>query len=156
MERARTSAVGAGHDDGPVDVFKRSLAAAVRAVAEKTDLAVGYAAGQPGYKGKEVRLPLPPRHMDSDEVTRLRGSADAVALRLRFHDDAVHARRQPAGKDARDAYNAVEQARVEALGSRLMPGVAANIAGWIDLRCKGEGFDRATSREQVPLSEALR
>ena len=55
-----------------------------------------------------------------EEAAQLRGAADSVALRLRYHDDAVHSKRVPSGPLARAVFDAVEQARVEALGSRRM------------------------------------
>ena len=75
----------------------------------------------------DARLPVPSRDLPQDEVAIVRGEADAMALRLRHHDDGVHAKRQPAGKMARAIFNAVEQARGEAIGARTMAGVAANL-----------------------------
>ncbi|MBY0430147.1 MAG: cobaltochelatase subunit CobT [Rhodospirillales bacterium] len=143
-------------DAGPVDIMKRVTAAALRAVADRVDLDVSFAVGPATGQGNQARLPLPPRRMRAEDVARLRGAADAVALRLRYHDDTVHARRLPVGQEARDVYNAIEQARVEALGSRRMVGVARNILDAIDLRCHAEGYDQATRRDQVPMAEALR
>ena len=45
--------------------------------------------------GKRARLPLPTRALPAAEMARLRGQSDAIALRLRHHDDAVHAQRMP-------------------------------------------------------------
>ena len=49
------------------------------------------------------------------------------ALRLRHHDDSVHAQRMPARKEAKDAYDALEQVRVEVIGAEFMHGVNANL-----------------------------
>ena len=46
----------------------------------------------------------------------MRGHADAVALKLACHDPAVHRRLVPGGQQARAVFDAVEQARVEAIG----------------------------------------
>ena len=53
----------------------------------------------------------------------MRGHADAMALKLACHDPAVHRRLVPGGQQARAVFDAVEQARVEAIGSRRMLGV---------------------------------
>ncbi len=50
-------------------------------------------------------------------MAKLRGAADSVALRLRHHDDAIHAARSPGRREAKDVYDALEQARVEVVGS---------------------------------------
>jgi cobaltochelatase CobT len=143
-------------EESPADVIRRTTAAVLKAIAGRDDLDVGYAAGQGSVRGIEVRLPAPPRTMQLADLARLRGMADAVALRYRYHDDALHARRMPALPEARRAYEAVEQARVEALGARVMDGVAANIGAVLEQRARAEGLDRATKREDVPLAEALR
>ncbi len=143
-------------DEAPADLLKRVTTAALRAIAGRADLDVGYAAGAASVHGAEVRLPVPPRQPSPQDLVRLRGTADAVALRFRYHDDRLHARRMPAGADARRVYEAVEQARVEALGARRMAGVAGNIAAVLEQRCRAEGLDQATRREDVPLADAMR
>ncbi|WP_142848897.1 cobaltochelatase subunit CobT [Telmatospirillum sp. J64-1] len=147
---------GLVREGGPTETVKRATASALRALSGKAEVEVAFVAGPPGGHGKEARLPAPPRDMRPDELVRLRGAADALALRMRYTDESTHARRMPAGRDARDVYNAIEQARVEALGARRWAGVAANIAEAVDLRCQAEGYDRATSRDAAPLSEVLR
>ncbi|MBI2236772.1 MAG: cobaltochelatase subunit CobT [Magnetospirillum sp.] len=143
-------------EESPAETIRRTTAAVLKAIAGRDDLDVGYAAGAGSVRGVEVRLPAPPRTMQLADLARLRGVADAVALRFRYHDEALHARRMPALPEARRAYDAVEQARLEALGARHMAGVAANIAAVLESRARGEGLDRATKREDVPLADALR
>jgi len=62
--------------------------------------------------------------MTAEDVAVVRGHADAMALRLACHDDGVHRRLAPEAQAARAVFDAVEQARVEAIGSRRMAGVA--------------------------------
>jgi len=147
---------GAEAGETPADLIRRSTAATLRAISGRTDLDVGYAAGQGSVRGAEIRLPSPPRTILAADLARLRGTADAIGLRLRYHDDSVHARRMPALPEARKVYEMVELARVEALGVRHMAGIAANIAEVLEQRARAEGLDRAVRREQVPLAEAMR
>jgi cobaltochelatase CobT len=88
-------------------------------------------------------------------MARLRGSSDAIALRLRHHDDAVHAARMPVRREAKDVYDALEQARVEVVGSRHMAGVAANLHSKLTEECEAEGYDRMTRKDQLPIQAAL-
>ncbi|MGH7153489.1 MAG: cobaltochelatase CobT-related protein, partial [Acetobacteraceae bacterium] len=88
-------------------------------------------------------------------MARLRGASDAIALRLRHHDDAVHNARMPARREARDVYDALEQARVETVGSRHMTGVAANLRCKLAEECESEGYDRMTRKDQLPITAAL-
>jgi cobaltochelatase CobT len=55
-------------------------------------------------------------------------------MRLANHDDHVHNRYRPEGKNARAMFEAVEQARVECIGARAMPGMANNLAAMLQDR----------------------
>ncbi|MCC7283607.1 MAG: cobaltochelatase subunit CobT [Acetobacteraceae bacterium] len=135
--------------------FKRATTGVLRAIAGNAEVEVNFQPGPAGIAGKRVRLPLPTRALPAGEVARLRGSADAIALRLRHHDDAVHNRRMPLSREARDAYDAVEQARVEVVGARYMTGVAANLRAKLAEECEAEGYDRMTRKDQLALPVAL-
>ncbi|HZS82557.1 MAG TPA: cobaltochelatase subunit CobT [Stellaceae bacterium] len=142
--------------DTPTEIFKRSTSATVRAIAERGDLTVSFGAEPPSAAGTRVKLPAPAREISVEEAAQLRGAADALALRLRYHDDAIHQRRMPGGEMARAVYDAVEQARVEALGARRMVGVAANLSAMLDERYRRQGYERITERSDVTLAEAVR
>jgi cobaltochelatase CobT len=147
--------MSASKDSPRSEEFKRATAAALRAMAENGEVQVAFQPGPSGLTGKRARLPLPTRALPPGEMVRLRGIADSLALRLRYHDDAIHAARMPAQRDARDAYDALEQARVEVVGARHMAGVAANLRAHLAETCEAEGYDRMTRREQLPVAVAL-
>src|SRR6266446_5188575 len=142
--------------ESPAEIFKRSTAATVRAIAERSDVQVTYGTEPASAVGARVKLPTPGREISHAEAAQYRGAADAVALRLRYHDEAVHQRRMPAGETARAVYDAVEQARVEALGARRMVGVAHNLTAMLDERYRRQGYERMTERSDVTLAEAVR
>jgi cobaltochelatase CobT len=139
----------------PIERFKRATAAVMRAIAERDDLTASFAAGQFGMSGTEAKLPLPGRELPENEVAVTRGSADALALRLRHHDDRVHRRETPTGDAARGIFEAVEQARVEALGARRMSGCALNLSAALNERARERGYARIRKREDAPLAEVL-
>jgi cobaltochelatase CobT len=143
-------------NDTPLDIFKRATAATVRAIAERQDVTVSYGAEPPAATGTRVRLPLPARELTANEAAPVRGAADAAALKLRYHDAALHARRLPSGETARAIFEGAEQARVEALGSRRMSGVAANLAAMLDERYRRQGYEHMAERSEVTLAEAVR
>jgi cobaltochelatase CobT len=140
----------------PTEVFKRATAATLRAIAERDDVTVGFGPEAAGLSGSRVRLPNPPRDLPAEEAAQLRGAADSVALRLRYHDDAVHSKRVPGSPLARAVFDAVEQARVEALGARRMAGVATNLAAMLDEQYRRQGFERITERTDSTMAEAVR
>lgn len=149
------SGSNSGQDTARAEEFKRATAGALRAIAETNEVQVAFQPGPSGLLGKRARLPLPTRALPPEEMARLRGASDALALRLRLHDSALHAARAPASRDAREVYDALEQTRVEAVGGEHMAGVAANLrARLVDL-CEAEGYDRMTRKEQLPVASAL-
>ena len=140
--------------DNPADPFKKALAEATRAMANEPDLSVAFSVDPPGLSSDTMRLPQVSRRMTRDEVLLARGTADALALRMRFHDDATHAKYAPEGEMARDLYDAMETARCEATGARAMPGTAGNIDAKIADEAARQGFAQITDSAQAPLAAA--
>src|SRR5215468_2395533 len=143
-------------DFSPTEIFKRATASTLRAIAEQDDVQVGFGPEPPGLSGKRVKLPNPARDLPAEEAAQLRGAADSVALRLRYHDDGVHSRRVPNSPLARAVFDAVEQARVEALGSRRMAGVASNLEAMLNEQYRRQGYERITERTESTMAEAVR
>ena len=135
--------------------FKRATAGVVRAIAQQAEVQVAFQPGPAGVSGKRARLPLPTRSLPPAEMAKLRGAADAVALKLRHHDESTHAARAPSRKEAREVFDALEDVRVQAVGSRHMAGVAANLRARLSEECEAEGYDRMTRKDQLPLHTAL-
>ena len=142
-------------DNARTEDFKRATAGTLRAIAQAPEVQVAFQPGPSGLVGKRARLPLPTRALPAQEMAKLRGAADSVALRLRHHDDVVHAARSPGRREAKDVYDALEQVRVEVVGSRHMSGVAGNLRARLQEECEAEGFDRMTRKDQLPLPSAL-
>ena len=145
----------ANKDNARAEEFKRATAGVLRAIAEQSDVQVAFQPGPSGVSGKRARLPLPTRALPPAEMARLRGQSDAIALRLRHHDDRVHAARMPARREAKDAYDALEQVRVEVVGAQHMSGVHGNLRAKLAEECEQEGFDRMTRKDQMPIDKAL-
>src|SRR5579863_4832255 len=143
-------------DFSPTEIFKRATASTLRAIAERDDLTIGFGPEPPGLSGSRVKLPNPARDLPADEVAQLRGAADSLALRLKYHDDAVHAKRVPGGPLAKAVFEGLEQARVEALGSKRMPGVSVNLSAMLDEQYRRQGFERVTERTEGTMAEAVR
>jgi cobaltochelatase CobT len=146
---------GTTKDNARAEDFKRATAGVLRAIAEQPDVQVAFQPGPSGVSGKRARLPLPTRALPAAEMAKLRGQSDAIALRLRHHDDGVHAQRMPTRREAKDAYDALEQVRVEVVGSRFMNGVNANLRAKLAEECESEGYDRMTRKDQLPIDKAL-
>src|ERR1700709_386546 len=113
-----------GSKEAPTEPFKRAVTACLRAIAKKPELEVTFAAERPGPSPGKARLPERARKMTRRDAAIVRGHADSIALKLACHDPKVHRKLMPGNPQARSVFEAVEQARVEALGSRRIAGGA--------------------------------
>src|SRR6476646_9077699 len=138
-----------------IDLFRRALAGAARAIARDPDVDVAFASEAGPPSGKTARVPSPGPALEPRLVAEARGAADSVALRLRYHDAAIHSRTAPIDMDARAVFDALETARVEALGARAMGGVRNNLANLTEARVRGDAIVRARNAEEVPLATAV-
>jgi cobaltochelatase CobT len=141
--------------DNPTDPFKRAVTGCLRAIARRPDLEVAFAAERPGIVGGKARLPEPPRRLSAADAAVVRGHADSIALKMACHDPKVHRKLVPGGQQARAVFDAVEQARVEAIGARRMTGVANNLAAMLDDRFHRGKLDEVSDRADAPIEEAL-
>jgi cobaltochelatase CobT len=141
--------------DSPTEPFKRAVTGCLRAIARKPELEVSFAAERPGMAAGKARLPEPPRKLTASDAAIVRGHADSIALKLACHDPLVHRKLVPGGQQARSVFEAVEQARVEAIGARRMAGVAKNLSAMLDDRFHRGKFDEVTDRADAPIEEAV-
>ena len=142
-------------NETPLDRFKAVLAGTARAIAEEPEVELAFTADAPTQSGKHIKVPMPARALPAEQVAEARGFADGFALRLKHHDTAMHLKAAPAEAVARAVFDAVETARVEALGSRGYAGIADNLAHSLDVRLRADPITRARTRQEVPLSTAL-
>jgi len=140
--------------DNPADPFKKALAEATKAMAGQAELTVAYSVDPPGCAGTAMRLPQVTRRLTREEVLLARGTADAYALRLRFHNDTTHRRYAPRGEVASALFEAMETARCEAVGARAMPGTAGNIDAKIAEEARRAGYGEITDPARAPLAQA--
>ncbi|SLN35311.1 Aerobic cobaltochelatase subunit CobT [Roseovarius albus] len=140
--------------DSPADPFKKALAEATKVMADNSDLTITYTVDPSGVSGDAMRLPQVSRRMHREEVLQARGTADALALKHKYHDNRLDARYSPPGEMARELYDAMETARCEALGARHMPGTAGNIDAKIGAEAQRRGYDQIREASDAPLPVA--
>ncbi len=139
-----------------LDDFRRALAGAARAIAADPDVEVVFASeAAAGAVSKTARVASPGPSLEPRLVAEARGAADSAALRLRHHDAGLHAAHAPANPEARAVFDALETARVEALGARQMGGVRDNLAQLAEARVRSDAIVRARNAEEVPLATAV-
>src|SRR6185312_15795452 len=142
--------------ESPTEPFKRALAHAARSLAETPDLEVVFSNEGPALYANRAVLPHPPRDLPMKEATRLRGLADQMALWLAHHDRGAHARFKPGGQEASEAFEAIEHARVEAIGANALGGVRQNLAAALEATLEKKGLARrAEHTAEPPMADIL-
>jgi cobaltochelatase CobT len=138
-----------------IDIFRRVLAGASRAIAHDAEVEIIFASDAAPASGKTARVPSPGPALEPKLVAEARGAADSAALRLRYHEPRVHARSAPMDVEARAVFDALETARIEALGARAMGGVRENLRHLTEARVRADAIVRARDAEEVPLATAV-
>ena len=147
-------------EETPLDRFKSALTGASRAIAERGDIEVNWSADAAsmsggGQSGAIFRIPMPGRSLPRAAAMEARGQADAYALRVKHHDEAVHRKSMPTEPVARACYDAVEAVRYEAIGAKAYAGMRGNLDAVLQARVASDAIVRAERAEQVPLHTAL-
>jgi cobaltochelatase CobT len=141
--------------EAPTEPFKRVLGLCARAIAGDDEMQVTYAPGKPELDGKAMQLPEPSRTPSKKEIAVIRGWADSLALTAAMHDEKVHKRLAPGAGPARSVFEAVERARVEAIGCNRMQGMASNLTAKVEDQYAHGRFAHVTERSEAPIEDAL-
>lgn len=159
-ERADTPRLPEDLSDG----FRRATSAALRAMADAPETEISFSSSSSSHGGNGVQLPHLSRALTDQDILRLRGAADAAALRLKHHDPALVRSPPPGGAsggsatgpiDTRALSESLEQVRCEVYGARHMAGVRANLRHKLAQDCVDSGFARMTGRDDMPAASAL-
>jgi len=141
--------------ENPTEIFKRALTHAARSLAEQPDLEITFSGDGPTLNGHHAVLPHPPRDLSGKETARIRGLADQIALRLAHHDATAHAKLRPASVVGQAVYEAVEQARLEAIGANALMGVKANLGAALEASVLKKGLNRYEDHVAPPLADIV-
>ena len=84
--------------------------------------------GSTGYlSSKEVRLPIISKELDDTELFKLRGEADKIALKIKYHDPVLHNKHIPSSDLSSQIFQLAEESRIEAVGSKNLLGIKKNL-----------------------------
>jgi len=140
----------------PVENFKHATQSTARALSGHDDVEVSFGGHIAEVTDHAIRLPALPKMLEDGEAMLVRGLADTFALKLNYHDSALHQKLSPADPRARLAYQALEDARVEAVGTENYPGVSSNIEAALRHEARRQKLEYVSSMDDAPLAEALR
>ncbi|MBU1374517.1 MAG: cobaltochelatase subunit CobT [Alphaproteobacteria bacterium] len=145
----------AKNPESPLEPFKRALAHAARSLAETPDLEIVYSGEGPLLSGNRAVLPHPPRDLTPEDASRIRGLADQMALRVAHHDPAAHAKTRPLSGAGQPIYDALEQARIEAIGANAMGGVKGNLRAVLDHAWQRRVYNEVEAMANPPMAEVV-
>lgn len=145
----------AKNDTQQDEVFRHALGAATKALSADDETEVSFGPDGSGVNGKHILIRNPPRKLEPEVAARLRGEADAAALRLAHHDPIAHLKNRPKSEEARTIFEAAERARVESIGAAVMDGIADNLDAALIERCEKAGYGRMEDRQDAPMADAL-
>ena len=140
----------------PADEFKRCLGAVTKAISGEPEMEVSFGGDVAGIVRDQIMLPSLPPKPKPEQIAKARGEADGLALRIALHDKFIHAKNQPTTGPARAVYEAMEQARVEALGGQHLAGVGDNLDAALSARAQRKGFHNADiAKDDNSFAEAV-
>ncbi len=140
--------------------FKDATAATLRAISGKKQLQVNYSAVERADRPTtpqedQTSLPIPNQTMDQEEIQITRGAADSKALQLQHHKKNIHRHNAPMDLSAQQIYDALEQARCEAIGANQMPGVKDNLNDLLQEKGERLGYAKLQTRTDTHTADAL-
>ncbi len=125
------------------DSIEKRISATYRAIVKEKDIKISFGANnQATNLEKNVRLPRM-KSISKNGLDVARGEADFSAFKYRFHDEKTHRQNRPSDENHVMLFNALEDARIEAIGSNLFSGASQNIDKALNDRY--EKMDIATS-----------
>ena len=135
--------------------FKRAVSSTVRALANDAEIDISFGTAPTPAPG-QLRLPMVYTDMSHDEIAELRGKGDSFSLHKRFHNNKLHNKYMPKGELAQQVFNAIEDARVEAIGSNEMKGVAKNLKAHVEKYYNDHTIEDAELIDKAPLGDVLK
>ncbi|WP_375643055.1 MULTISPECIES: cobaltochelatase subunit CobT [unclassified Bartonella] len=138
-----------------IEAFKKALSTCMRAIAGTNNLEVSFSHNRPSLSESCARLPELPQYATNKDITITRGLGDSMALRKAWHDNRIHMQFSPLESEARAVFDALEQTRVEAIGTLAMEGLAKNLDIMLADKYKRAHYHKISNQSEAPIQEAI-
>ena len=76
-------------------------------------------------------------------------------MKIKNHSQEIHQKYKPSSAQAQSIYNAIEDARIEAVGATDMPGCASNLNARNIANYRNSTLNNITHKDEAPVSEAI-
>ena len=113
--------------------FQNATASTLKAVSGnlENEREIKFSGNSSFLSTKEIRLPQILKDLDNKQLTKLRGEADKIALKLKHHDPALFSKLLPSSDLSSQIFKLAEDARIEAVGSKHFSGIKNNLQSLI-------------------------
>ena len=114
-------------NDEVLELFKKSLTATIKSIGKSDEIEVNFVQDSPSVDGKIINITEPNHRLIKEKLNYIRAQADSIALEFRLHEKKIHQSYISQNEITNDIFNAIEQSRIEAKGSKLFKGIKKNI-----------------------------
>ena len=138
-----------------VNDFKKAISSTLRAISENKDIDINFGADT-DIDSNSVTLPLPSIKLEELEKKEIRGIADSIALKFKYHNKKTHASLKPKSKVAKNIFDSIEDARYESLGIIEYNGIKSNLDKNMESKYKNNKVNKLINRNEVSIEDAAK
>ena len=138
-----------------VNDFKKAISSTLRAISKNKDIDINFGADT-DIDSNSVTLPLPSIKLEELEKKEIRGIADSIALKFKYHDKKTHATLKPKSKVAKNIFDSIEDARYESLGIIEYNGIKSNLDKNMESKYKNNKVNKLINRNEVSIEDAAK
>jgi cobaltochelatase CobT len=138
-----------------INDFKKAISSTLRAISNKKDIDINFGADT-AIDSNSITLPLPSIKLEDLEKKEIRGVADSIALKFKYHDKNIHASLNPKSKVAKNIFDSIEDARYESLGIIEYNGIKNNLDQNMESKYKNNQANKLLDRNEVSIEDAVK
>ena len=118
--------------------FQNATASTLKAISGDLDSEreIKFSGSSSYLSSKEIRLPQILKELDSNQLSKLRGESDKIALKIKYHDPILHNKHLPSSDLSSQIFQFAEDARIEAVGSKNLVGIKNNLQNLVEEKFK--------------------
>ena len=136
-------------NDELIEQFKKSLTATIKSISKSDTIEVNFVKDSSSIDDEKINLIEPNLKSLKNNLSYIRAEADAKALKVRFHRNEIHKKYVSKNETTNEIFNAIEQSRVEAIGSDIFKGIKLNILNKHDYDLQNSKKDTNNIKEIV-------
>ncbi len=135
--------------------FKKSISSTLKAISKKPNIEINYGS-ETEVNDDSVTLPLPSIKLEDIEKKEIRGIADSIALKFKYHNKHIHETLKPKSKVANKIFDSIEAARYEAIGIKEYAGIKTNLEKNMESKYKDNQIKNLINKNEVAIEDAAK